>query len=248
MVDPLDPLAPRPLSASSSARRQTNHPPELFHILWKDHPADITSNIRSLRNSAALSDVTLVCSESTITPKAPQAIFRAHKIVLASASAFFARFLTYLSVKNNGSSLVLVMTDVEPSMLDLILKFIYDGAVDVESHLVDGFMKACEKLEIRGLASNGAESQESLEDGSVCQYDGPVGPIGNSADNLALNSAKKNPKKRKIDENQSGSSSSTSKVKVEASDFEVEYEEVAYHDDVATSDVSFRFHEKDDAL
>jgi hypothetical protein len=110
--------------------------------------------------------VTLVCTaDGRTSSKAVEVAFPAHKIILASASSFFARLLTSSSVNKNGTSLVLVMTDVEPAMLDLVMKFVYDGSVNVESELVDGFMKACEKLEIRGLAPN--NTAERLESDSV---------------------------------------------------------------------------------
>jgi hypothetical protein len=215
MLDPLDPAGSQRMPSLVS--RTANQPSELFHISWKDHPIDITSNLRSLRTSEALSDVTLVCTtDGRTSSKAVEVAFRAHKIVLASASSFFARLLTSLSV-NNGSSLVLVMTDVEPGMLDLVLRFIYDGSVNVDSGLVDGFMKACEKLEIRGLAASAGDEQESNCLEAVRASDG--------SDNCRVSASGKavGKKRRFVGEDEEDQSLSTVKAQVAA--FEVLHDE-----------------------
>jgi hypothetical protein len=67
------------------------------------------------------------------------------------------------------------MTDVEPEILGLILKFVYEGEVDVDGDGLGKFMAACKKLELRGLSIE--EHEALVEEGLVIRRGAPAYPL-----------------------------------------------------------------------
>jgi hypothetical protein len=110
-----------------------------YDLRWKDHTAEVFSQVRSLRSKDHFSDVTVHCDGRN---------FRAHKVLLAASSDFFER--VFLSAPRERSQVV-VMAETPGDILELLLNFIYDGETYVSAESLDKFMDVAEKLGIRGL-------------------------------------------------------------------------------------------------
>jgi hypothetical protein len=115
---------------------------EGYELSWKDHIRDVFGEIKKLRGRDYFSDVILHCGGSN---------FSAHKVILAASSTFFERVLTGVP---RDRSQVLVMSDLDPDLLERILDFIYDGTAFVPTDVIDKFISTAETLEIRGLGKN----------------------------------------------------------------------------------------------
>ena len=165
---------------------------EAFRFCWNNHSSEVFANIRSLQTNEALSDVTIICPNAKSSNSSP-VFFKAHKIILASSSFFFEHVLTTLVLSGNGPCLNLVMTDIEPAILKLVLKFVYEGEVDVESGQMSKFMAACKKLDLRGLSID--DYLDGVEEGEFMQ-DVPVDPLSVEVSASKQKSQAKQAKKR----------------------------------------------------
>lgn len=119
----------------------------------RDHFLDIFARLSRLRKSNELCDISLIISDK---------VFRAHKIVLISASPYFeAMFLSGLAESHKNS---VILQDIEPEAFEAILDMIYDGKIlitvaTVQSILcaasifqIDHLKQACSEFMIKHLS------------------------------------------------------------------------------------------------
>jgi len=102
-------------------------------------------------------DVTLVCDDAKQ--------MEAHKFVLSSGSNFFKTIL-----KNNPHNHPLIyMKGVKATQLELILKFMYFGQVDVPQMDVSSFLEIATELKIKGLTEKtGKKKSETNSNENNC--------------------------------------------------------------------------------
>lgn len=121
----------------------------------KDYFADIFMHFSKFRKNNDLCDISIAVADK---------LFRAHKIVLISASPYFkAMFLSGLVESNKDT---VVLQDIEPEAFEAILNMIYDGKVmisvsTVQSILcaasifqIDHLKEACSKFMIKQLSAH----------------------------------------------------------------------------------------------
>jgi hypothetical protein len=116
---------------------------EEYNIKWKDHTEEAFRVLNQLRSRDRFADVLLFSDNG---------IFKAHKVILASCSSYFEKLFTKMPVSSSRETVV-ALRDVESSMIELILDFIYVGEVQVPHNDFDEFMKISEWLGIRGLGT-----------------------------------------------------------------------------------------------
>lgn len=126
-----------------------------YDVRWKNHLTDVFGVLRLIRTKDAFSDVILYCDNKQ---------YLVHKVILAACSTFFERMLSALPFEK---SKVLVMTDTDSNILELLLKFMYDGEVYVDSALLDEFITVGEKLEIRGMKRGGIDEEAAPGNGTL---------------------------------------------------------------------------------
>jgi hypothetical protein len=112
---------------------------EGFDLKWRNHVPEVFNVLRNLRDKEAFSDVLLYCDGEQ---------FPAHKMMLAACSTFFERMLSNLP---SEKAKTLVMSETRPDLLQLVLDFMYNGEVFVETSVLQAFMETAERLEVRGL-------------------------------------------------------------------------------------------------
>jgi len=111
---------------------------EKFCLRWNDFEVNIISAFTNLKEEKDFTDVTLACSDNQV---------EAHKVILASSSPFFKRILK----KNPHSHPLIYLKGIKFSDVEAVLKFIYQGEVNVEQCNLDTFLKVAEELEVKGL-------------------------------------------------------------------------------------------------
>ena len=123
---------------------------EKLCLRWEDFETNISIAFHELKEEKDFTDVTLACGDNQV---------EAHKVILASSSPFFKRIL-----KNNPHSHPLIyLKGIKFSEVEAVLKFIYQGEVNVEQDNLNTFLEVAEELEVKGLVpGKGGYHKQSL--------------------------------------------------------------------------------------
>ena len=129
-----------------------------YNLSW-DSSNRSNTLLQSIKaNRESYTDVRLVTEDAQM--------FRAHKLVLASSSAYFHDLFqmssTYDDISQN-SHLVVALPEVQGSSLASVLSFIYDGHTQVLSSDIDLFTKTAKRLKVKGLTAEEGNSNDSPE-------------------------------------------------------------------------------------
>jgi len=108
-------------------------------VKWNDFDKNIGEAFRELRIEEDFFDVTLACDEDDQ--------IQAHKVILSAGSPFFRSILK----KHPHSHPLLYLKGIKGSHLASIVRFMYDGEVDVEQEELSDFLEAAEELSVKGL-------------------------------------------------------------------------------------------------
>ena len=129
---------------------------EKLCLRWNDFETNISNAFRDLKEEKDFTDVTLACGDNQV---------EAHKVILASSSPFFKRILK----KNPHSHPLIYLKGIKFSDVEAVLKFIYQGEVNIEETNLNTFLAVAEELEVKGLVSG----KEDHEGGSNMQSQYP---------------------------------------------------------------------------
>ncbi|KAB7498522.1 Broad-complex core protein, partial [Armadillidium nasatum] len=121
-----------------------------FCLRWNNFHSSLVSALDGFKNDLDFVDVTLACEGQFL---------KAHKMLLSACSVFFRDLL-----KANPCQHPIVILPPEVRFIDLekMLRFIYQGEVNVQQENLARFLKTAEMLKIRGLAEDG-EKQRVLQ-------------------------------------------------------------------------------------
>ena len=138
---------------------------EKFNLKWNDHPESILGSFQELTADGDFADVTLVCEGIHI---------RGHRLILSACSDFFRELLRDL---RNVANPVVVLWDVSAADMKKILRFVYNGEVEVNQGHLNPFLAVAERLRIRGLCnSSGKTSPEPGRRASTAPSPSPRSP------------------------------------------------------------------------
>ena len=98
-------------------------------VAWTDHKAFILSGIRCLYDSGRHSDFTIRCHDTE---------FRVHKLILGLFTDYF-----------RGCDGLWMRINVNPDLMEKVLKFMYHGQITVNYDEMEGFLHACKFLGIK---------------------------------------------------------------------------------------------------
>lgn len=112
--------------------------PEKFCLSWNDFEKNIGVAFRELREAKDFFDLTLVCEDEQI---------QAHKVVLSACSPFFRDILR----RNPHQHPLLYLKGVKCADLEAVLKFMYQGEVNVVQEELNSFLALAEDLHVKGL-------------------------------------------------------------------------------------------------
>jgi len=126
---------------------------EHFNLAWNQFENCAGLTFKNLLSDEDFADVTLACEgEKQLT---------AHKVILSSCSPFFRKVL----LKNKHQHPLLYLKGVKFTDLQLIVKFIYLGQIEIGRDNLPEFLAIAKELEVKGLmeANDGpTEEQEEI--------------------------------------------------------------------------------------
>lgn len=117
----------------------------LHTIKWNDHKKEIIEEQKYLFDNSLESDCNLISAQGVR--------FQAHQIVLSSSSEFFQKILSELP--STVETPTICIPDIETSILEAILKFIYTGETNIASTYLTTLLEFCNFLDIKGCVANG---------------------------------------------------------------------------------------------
>ena len=133
---------------------------EAFCIRWKGFQCNIIDSLGGVRGDEDFADVTISCGgdggSSAPSPSSSSSV-RAHKLILASCSNYFRRILRDTPCQHP----VIILGDVEHSILEALVTYMYRGEVFVSEDRLPSFFAAAQSLEIKGIAEAPLQQQHS---------------------------------------------------------------------------------------
>jgi len=112
---------------------------EEFLLRWNDYQAAIASMMESLCLTEEMVDCTLTAGRSS---------FSAHRMVLSTCSPYFRSL--FASVPSHQHPVIFVR-DIEASILELLVRYMYSGQVSVSEDQLVPLVQAAKSLSIKGL-------------------------------------------------------------------------------------------------
>ncbi|XP_013195053.2 broad-complex core protein isoforms 1/2/3/4/5 [Amyelois transitella] len=110
-----------------------------FSLRWHNHQNSIIGALSRMLTTGALADVTLSANGTTL---------KAHKIVLASCSQYFAQLFKDLETENNT---LVVVLGCDAAELRLLLTFMYTGEVTASKKILPSLLRLAQTLKVSGL-------------------------------------------------------------------------------------------------
>lgn len=122
---------------------------EQFSLSWNEFHKNLSVGFINLFEDSSLVDVTLAVDGRKI---------QAHKVVLSVCSPYFKQ----LFQENPCQHPIVFLKDVNFSILQNLLKFMYQGEVNVSQEELADFIKTAEELQIKGLTGNGGTNNDTV--------------------------------------------------------------------------------------
>ncbi|UXI14817.1 protein lin-10-like [Sarcoptes scabiei] len=121
----------------------------------KGNDLESFESLSSLLANGLFTDLVICC---------PGKMFKCHRIVMATASIYIRDALSafYNNNPDNGSSsggcnncntVMILPTEIKMSDMEAILRFIYDGHVEVKVDMIESFIRSARLLNIKGLSN-----------------------------------------------------------------------------------------------
>lgn len=139
--------------------KRTHNSDELFELKWNNYSHSITEEIYNLRQNDLLVDLTFCCEGVTIgefcinfcvlVVLMNARLAGCHKLLIFACSPVLRKVLT----QNPSPHPIIYVTDIKLPILKAILKYIYQGEVQISKSELVSFMKAADSFQIRGLQS-----------------------------------------------------------------------------------------------
>lgn len=146
-----------------------------FCLSWNNFQSNISDALKDIREDKEFFDVTLVTEEHQI---------EAHKVVLSACSPFFRKILS----KNAHPHPLLYLKGVTHKDLEGILKFMYEGRVNVAQVELPNFLEVAEELKVKGLTQSRENSLSKQINKPPAKLREPPDITAN-ADNQPLNNS-----------------------------------------------------------
>ena len=119
---------------------------ELINLSWNKFQQATFHAFKNLQDDTHFTDVTLVGEDGFQ--------IKAHKVILSASSSLFKNIL----VTNPHQHPLLYLKGVNQESLSNLLKFIYNGEVQIQDENLATFLVAANDLQIEGLAKVGTDS------------------------------------------------------------------------------------------
>ena len=133
-----------------------------FNVTWKDFENCTSNSLRGFIERQEFVDVTLACDDANQ--------IQAHKVILSACSDFFKNIL--LKHRNQPHPFV-YLDNVSFEDLKNVISFMYFGESSVSQDGFSTFLKAAEKLKIKGLSEQYCKEIPSPEPAQAKRKRGP---------------------------------------------------------------------------
>merc|ERR1712127_199317 len=138
-----------------SQNKMADSSSEHFNLAWNQFESCAASTFKTLLTDQSLADITLVScdGEKQVT---------AHKVILSACSPFLKRII----LKNPHQHPLLYLKGVKFRDLQLIVKFMYLGQIEIGRDCLPEFLAAAKELEVKGLmeADNPVTNDDEVRD------------------------------------------------------------------------------------
>ena len=128
---------------------------EEFLLKWNDYQHSFSLMVQSLCLSQEMFDCTL---------STPHRKFSVHRMVLSTCSSYFRSL--FAGVESHQHP-VIVLSDVEEEMVELLVRYMYTGQVGVAEDKLIPLVKLAKTLHVKGLIDVPIHENENLEEKSV---------------------------------------------------------------------------------
>ncbi|XP_011306873.1 longitudinals lacking protein, isoforms H/M/V-like isoform X2 [Fopius arisanus] len=147
---------------------------EQFALRWNNFSHNLSSGFLTHLNNQDLVDVTIAVEGQ---------ILQAHKLVLSVCSTYFQNIFK----ANPCQHPVVILKDMGYTEVDALLKFMYQGEVNVKQEELASFLKVAETLQVKGLTLD-KQSLKHLprDNGSVSEHSNGVPKIESDFENSGL--------------------------------------------------------------
>lgn len=114
-----------------------------YSLCWSDFQSSMVDSFRQLQEHADFVDVTLAVDGYSV---------QAHRMILSACSPYFKKLLKC----NPCQHPVVILQSVTATTLDLLLRFMYSGSIELPRELLSEFLQTAELLQISGLTGDAA--------------------------------------------------------------------------------------------
>ncbi|KAG5896897.1 hypothetical protein JTB14_033535 [Gonioctena quinquepunctata] len=136
-----------------------NNSNKQFAVNWNNHMNHVKNAFDNLLKNSEFTDVTLYAEGGKIG---------AHKMLLSACSNYFNKLFRDFPHEHP----LVVLKGVRYSVLEDILKFIYNGEVSVDSDSFDSFLQTAEFLQVSGLTDSGKKESKEEHSNSMGDLEG----------------------------------------------------------------------------
>ncbi|CAK9802655.1 Longitudinals lacking protein-like [Anthophora plagiata] len=126
-----------------------NSPSEQFSLRWNNFSSNLTSGFLNHFTENDLVDVTLAVEGQ---------LLQAHKLVLSVCSPYFKNIFK----ENPCQHPVIILKDMKCNEIESLLKFMYQGEINIKQEDLSTFLKVAQTLQIRGLTTEDTSSTNSF--------------------------------------------------------------------------------------
>ncbi|KOC61545.1 Sex determination protein fruitless [Habropoda laboriosa] len=122
---------------------------EQFSLRWNNFSSNLTSGFLSHFTENDLVDVTLAVEGQ---------LLQAHKLVLSVCSPYFKNIFK----ENPCQHPVIILKDMKYNEIESLLKFMYQGEINIKQEDLSTFLKVAQTLQIRGLTTEDTSNTKSF--------------------------------------------------------------------------------------
>ncbi|XP_076245227.1 uncharacterized protein LOC143185813 isoform X2 [Calliopsis andreniformis] len=130
--------------------------PEQFSLKWNNFFTNLSSGFLNHLTENDLVDVTLAVEGQ---------LLQAHKLVLSVCSPYFKSIFK----ENPCQHPVVILKDVKYNEIESLLKFMYQGEINIKKEDLSAFLKVAQTLQIKGLATEKTSNLQAVSNQNATQ-------------------------------------------------------------------------------
>ena len=138
-------------------------PAEVYTLKWQFFYQGLTNSFKELRKDDDFNDITLSFDDDKF--------IEANGTMLAACSPVFKRIIKRNKSKQAGQQII-YLSDISSDHMKLLIDFMYNGEIKILQSKIEPFLRAANKLKVKGLASE--DTSNNANNGSNDQPSSPT--------------------------------------------------------------------------